>query len=157
MRTIKAVADTELGLILATADYYVQPGPLFNALTNAQEIEYWWGSDDIYHMRDWNADFRVGGDYTVNVVFADGTSRPASGRFLVIDAPFKISHTRKYEWNYPILGGRETTITYRLEPIENGTRLTVRHEGLGGCIQATLDHATGWERVLAWLEIYLIG
>jgi len=106
-------------------------------------------------MRDWIADFRVGGKYTVNVANSDGTIRPASGKFLEIDGPVKLAHTRKYLWEFPVLGMRETTITYRFEPITTGTRITVRHEGFEGCGEAALIHAAGWERVLHWLGDYL--
>jgi hypothetical protein len=97
----------------------------------------------------------VGGQYTVNVVNADGNIRPASGKFLEIDSPDKFAHTRKYLLEFPILGMRETTITYRFEPIEAGTRVTVRHEGFEGCNEAAYIHAAGWERVLQWLGDYL--
>jgi uncharacterized protein YndB with AHSA1/START domain len=151
----RAVTDTEIGMVLATADVAAPPERIFRALTEPKEIEHWWGDDDTYHMRDWIADFRVGGQYTVNVLNADGSVRPASGKFLQIDSPVKLSHTRKYLWEFPVLGRRETTITYRFEPIATGTRVTVRHEGFEGCPDAAYMHAAGWERVLVWLGDYL--
>jgi uncharacterized protein YndB with AHSA1/START domain len=155
MNNPKAVADTEIGIVLATADVTALPKRVFKALTEHKEIEHWWGDDNTYHMRDWLADFRVGGSYTVNVQNADGTIRPASGKFLEIDFPVKLVHTRKYLWEFPVLGMRETTITYRFEPIAAGTRITVRHEGFEGCSEAAYNHAAGWERVLHWLGDYL--
>ncbi len=107
-------------------------------------------------MRDWIADFRPGGTYTVNVVFADGSVRPASGRFLEINEPFKTVYTRRHDWDFPVLGRRETMITYRIEPLEGGTWLNIRHEGFEGCRDAALNHAAaGWERALGWLDGYL--
>jgi len=41
--------------------------------------------------------------------------------FAEIDAPRKLVMTRKFE-QHPLLGTRETTITYRLDPITTGTR-----------------------------------
>jgi hypothetical protein len=57
---------------------------------------------------------------------------------------------------HPLLGNREHTITYRLEPTEHGTRLTVRDEGFIGRSQAAYGNAEHWERVLAWLDAYLV-
>jgi hypothetical protein len=46
----------------------------------------------------------------------------------------------------------ETRLSYLLEPIEGGTRLTVRHEGFGAAhADSCSGHAEGWERVLSWL------
>jgi hypothetical protein len=38
-----------------------------------------------------------------------------------------------------------------LEPIEGGTRLTLRHEGFAGRVASCRGHL-GWARVLTWLE-----
>ncbi len=155
MKTPKAVADTELGLVLATADYNATSESIFKALTEAGEIEYWWGSAETYHMRNWVADLRPGGNYTVNVVLASGGVYPASGRFIEIAAPSRLSHTRRYDWDHPTIGRRETIITYRIETIDGGTRLNVRHEGFAGAPAAAIEHAGGWERVMAWLGDYV--
>ena len=79
---------------------------------------------------------------------------PASGEFIEIESPKKIVQTRKYDWDHPNLGRRVTTVTYRLEPIPNGTRITVRHEGFQGLRDAADEHASGWERFLGWLDTY---
>ena len=152
----RAVADVETGIILASLDVALPPQRVFRAFTAASEIEHWWGASDVYRMTNWVADFRVGGRYTVVVVRPDGHTYPASGTFLTIEAPHRLVHTRKYEWDHPTLGQRETTIAYRFDPIGTGTRITVRHEGFAGCDGAAYEHAEGWVRVLAWLDAYLL-
>jgi hypothetical protein len=62
--------------------------------------------------------------------------------------------TRKFE-KHPLLGTRETTITYRLDPIATGTRVTVREEGFVGRSEAAFGNAEHWERVLGWLDLYM--
>lgn len=61
--------------------------------------------------------------------------------------------TRKFE-KHPLQGARETTITYRLEPVPDGTRLTMREEGYIGRSEAAYGNAEHWERVLGWLAAY---
>jgi uncharacterized protein YndB with AHSA1/START domain len=151
----RAVADPETGLILATVDVALPPDRVFRALTLASEIEHWWGAPDVYRMTNWKADFRIGGQYSVVVARPDGSTFPASGNFLEIDAPHKLVHTRRYDWDHPALGRRETTITYRFDLIATGTRVTVRHEGFIGFVEAAYEHAEGWVRVLGWLDAYL--
>ena len=82
-------------------------------------------------------------------------ARDDLGEFLEIDAPRKIVFTRKYEWEFPQLGRRETTVTYRFDPIATGTRVTVRHDGFDGLSGPADQHAEGWERVLGWLDAYM--
>ncbi len=151
----RAVADIENGSIIAAAELVLPPDRVYSALTHAREIENWWGSADTYRMTNWKADLRVGGKYSVVVRSADGNDFPASGTFLELDAPNKIVHTRKYDWDHATLGRKETTISYHLEPIDIGTRITVKHEGFSGCNEAAYEHAAGWERVLGWLDHYI--
>jgi len=58
-------------------------------------------------------------------------------------------------WIAPWDGDHVTTVTYTLEPVENGTRLTLRHDGFGARGDSCRDHASGWERVLGWLGDFL--
>ena len=145
----RAVTDGET--VLATADIAMTPERVFRAL-NTDEVESWWGSEDTYHMTNWAADLRVGGRWSVVPRTADGSTTPASGQFLEIEGPRKIVFTRKYDWDFPVLGRRETTVTYLLEPIEMGTRVTVRQDGFNGLEEPARLHTEGWERVLGWLD-----
>jgi hypothetical protein len=47
---------------------------------------------------------------------------------------------------------RETTITYRFDPLATGTRVTVRDEGFVGRSEAAFGNAEHWECVLDGLE-----
>ena len=78
----------------------------------------------------------------------------ARGEFLEYEPPGCIVQTRRYDWDHPTLGRRETVVTYTLEPRDKGTHLTVVHEGFGGLKAAAVEHAAGWERVLGWLQGY---
>jgi len=148
----RAVTDGDT--VLATVDVAASPERVLHALTT-DEVEHWWGSADTYRMVDWAADLRVGGKWRVDVRAADGTIFPASGEFVAIDASHKIVQTRKYDWDHPLLGRRETTVTYRCDPIAADTRLTVRHDGFAGLRAPADEHAAGWERVLGLLEAYM--
>jgi uncharacterized protein YndB with AHSA1/START domain len=88
------------------------------------------------------------------VVFTDGSTNGGSGEFAEIEAPRKLVMTRRFE-KHPLQGARETTITYRLDPVEIGTRVTMREEGYIGRSEAAYGNAEHWERVLGWLKSYL--
>jgi uncharacterized protein YndB with AHSA1/START domain len=152
-RAPRAVADGGGGTIIAVAEVAGPPERVFRALTT-NEVERWWGHPDSYRQTGWAADLRVCGQWSVTVRFADGSTNGGSGEFAEIDAPRKIVMTRKFE-KHPLLGTRETTITYRLDPIATGTRVTVRDEGFVGRSEAALGNTEHWERVLGWLDLYM--
>ena len=68
-----------------------------------------------------------------------------------MDAPHKIVLTRRFGAN-PLLGERQTTVTYRFLPSPHGTRLTLKEEGFLGRPDAAHGNAENWEKVLTWLD-----
>lgn len=71
-----------------------------------------------------------------------------------MDAPHKVVITRRFAAN-PLIAERETTLTYRLEPSNYGTLVTVREDGFLGRPDAAYGNAENWEKVLGWLDGYL--
>lgn len=147
----RAITDGEI--ILATADITLSPGEIFRAL-NTRELEDWWGEEGVYRMTKWYSDLRVGGPWHVVTLLPEEQAHPAGGEFLEIDEPYKVVFTRAYEWDYPELGHKQTIVTYLAQPLSEGTRLTIRHEGFKGFTEAAEMHAEGWERVLRWLILH---
>ncbi|MER8846340.1 MULTISPECIES: SRPBCC family protein [Mesorhizobium] len=89
------------------------------------------------------ADHRVGGRWTVVVRTAGGRDLPASGEFLEIETPRRIVQTWAYGRDHPTLGRRQTRVAWLLEPIADGTRVTICHAGFGGLREAAAEHAKG--------------
>lgn len=145
-KSARAVADLTGGSILASVEIAAPPDRVFRALASA-ELTEWWGSADTYRTTKWVGELRVGGAWRTEGVSADGTAFSVGGEFLEVDPPRKLVQTWHAAWD----GGERTVITYLLDPIDGGTRLTLRHEGFGERKQSCEDHARGWERVLGWL------
>jgi uncharacterized protein YndB with AHSA1/START domain len=149
----RAVADGGGGTIIAVTEIAASPERVFKALTT-DEVERWWGHPDYYRQTNWKADLRVCGAWSVQVVSTDGSTNGGRGEFAEIDEPRKLVMTRRFE-KHPLQGSRESTITYRLEAVLNGTRLTMREEGYIGRSEAAYGNSEHWERVLGWLDIYM--
>jgi uncharacterized protein YndB with AHSA1/START domain len=141
----RAVADVSEGTILATVDIASPPERVFRALSS-KEICEWWGAEGLYRTTGWTGDVRVGGRWRASGVGADGHEFAVEGEYLEVDPPRKLAHTWKPDWD----GGKPTTVKYRLEAVDGGTRVTVRHEGFDSA-ESCAGHSTGWERVLDWL------
>jgi uncharacterized protein YndB with AHSA1/START domain len=148
-RAARAVADVTQGMLLATIDIHAAPERVFRAVAS-EELTRWWGSEDTYRTTTWTGDVRVGGAWRTEGVGRDGKPFAVEGEFLVVDPPHRLVQTWRYDWDP---SGSVTTITWRFDTIEDGTRITVRHEGFGGAHAACADHAEGWERVLDWLSL----
>ncbi len=146
----RAVADVASGMLLAAVEIKAAPERVFRALSS-EEIVRWWGSADTYRTTRWTGELRVGGAWRAEGVGADGKPFSVGGEFVEIDPPRKLVQTWRADWD----GGHTTTITYRLQPIAGGTRVTVRHEGFGDRVESCAGHAAGWERVLTWLAAHL--
>jgi uncharacterized protein YndB with AHSA1/START domain len=69
------------------------------------------------------------------------------GRFVHLDRPGRIEHT----WMSEATGGVETTVTLTLEPVDGGTRLTLRHTDVPDN-ELGRQHAEGWGFVLGAIE-----
>jgi uncharacterized protein YndB with AHSA1/START domain len=79
------------------------------------------GGTGVYTTESWKADVRTGGDWSLVTRLPDGTARPASGHFILVDAPAKVVQSRRYDWDHPTLGRRVTKVTTLLAS-PSGTR-----------------------------------
>jgi len=120
----RAVADVIDGLIVASVEIERTPDRVFQALTT-REIVDWWVNPGVFDTREWSGDVRVGGRWRASGV-ARGAPYALEGEFLEVDPPRKLVQT----WHRLGTPGAPSTLTYLLEPIVGGTRLTVRHAGI---------------------------
>jgi uncharacterized protein YndB with AHSA1/START domain len=120
----RAVADIVGGQVVATVDIAAPPERVFQALAS-REIVDWWVNPGIFDTREWSGDVRVGGRWRATGI---GRGKPYAleGEFLEIDPPRKLVHT----WQGVGAPGAPSTVTYVLEPVDGGTRLTLRHAGI---------------------------
>lgn len=146
----RAIADLSEGTILATVDIAVPADRVFRALTT-DEVTRWWGSEETYRTTEWQAEVRVGGRWRASGRGADGRPFAVEGEYLEVDPPRKLVQTWKADWD----GKQVTTLTYRLEAIAGGTRLTLRHDGFAGRPESCRGHGDGWEMVLGFLQRHL--
>jgi len=95
-------------------------------LRSTNEVERWGGHPDFYRQTGWTGDLRDCSQCSFNVLFKDGSTNSGSGDFAEIEPPRKLVMTRRFE-KHPLLGTRETTITYRLDAIRTVIRLLDLH------------------------------
>ena len=133
----RAVADLAEGLILATVEIGAPPERVFGALAS-EEIVDWWVQPGVLDTREWAGDLRVGGHWRASGTF-EGEPWVLEGEFLEVDRPHHLMHTFGVgtPWG-------PTTVTYRLEGIDGGTRVTFRQAGFTSREQCA-GFQLGWE------------
>ena len=120
----RAVADLVDGCVVASVELATEPERVFRALASAEVID-WWVNSGVFDTQEWTGDVRVGGQWRAAGI-ARGAPYALEGKFLEVDPPRKLVQT----WHVAGAPGTPSTVTYLLEPISGGTRLTVRHAGI---------------------------
>lgn len=150
MKKARALADVSKGTIVATVEIAAPPERVFRALTDPDELPKWWGEDGVYHTKRHEADLREGGKFKSSGVNAGGAEFSVEGEYLEVTPPKQLKYTWNPSWSPST---RNTVVTYQIEEIDGGTRVTVRHEGFTDETSCK-GHADGWERVLNWMSAY---
>src|SRR5258708_34366282 len=117
----RAVADLVDGCIVASVELATTPERVFLALASPEIID-WWVNPGVFDTREWSADVRVGGQWRASGI-ARGHPYALEGEFLEVDPPRKLVQT----WHMAGAPGTPSTVTYVLQPVTGGTRLTVHH------------------------------
>jgi uncharacterized protein YndB with AHSA1/START domain len=134
----RAVVDLAEGSVLASVEIAAPPERVFRALIS-NEIVNWWVRAGVFNTTEWTGYVREGGRWRAAGV-ARGRPYALEGEFLEIDPPRKLVHT----WHGVGAPGAPTTVTYRLEHLGGGTRITLRHEGFTS-LEACANTCMGWE------------
>lgn len=141
----RAVADLAEGTILATVEIAAPPERVFRSLAG-EEIVGWWMRPGVFDTRTWTGEVRVGGRWRATGV-ARGQPYTLEGEFLAVDPPRKLVHT----WHPAGMAAAASTVTYLLEAIPGGTRLTLRHTGISSR-DTCMNNCLGWESSLEKLS-----
>jgi uncharacterized protein YndB with AHSA1/START domain len=120
----RAVAEVLDGRIVASVDIAAPPERVFRALTSREIID-WWVNPEVFDTREWSGDVQTGGRRRSSGVVMGGPYT-LEGEYLEVDPPRKLVHT----WRRVGASGAPSTVMYLLEPIAEGTRLTVHHTGV---------------------------
>ena len=147
-KDVQAVADVPNGLVLLTVEIAAAPDRVFKALTDSDDVLRWWSTPGGFRVTEWESETRVGGKWRCAGVGPDGKTRHVHGEYTLVEPPHKLVLSWNPDWDQPYT----TQVTYSLEAIEGGTRVTLRHEGFADRAEVCRNHTAGWTRVLSLLE-----
>jgi uncharacterized protein YndB with AHSA1/START domain len=134
----RAVADLARGLVLSTVEVAAPPERVYRALASSEVVD-WWVRPGFFDTREWTGDVRAGGGWRAAGV-GRGGPYVLEGEFVEVDPPRTLVHT----WRLGGVPAPPTTVTCLLEPVEGGTRITLRQDGFTSP-DVCAATAAGWE------------
>ncbi len=124
----------------ATVEVAATPERVFRALAS-REVTDWWVRPGVFDTREWTGDVRAGGAWRASGMGKRGPY-DLEGEFIEVDPPRGLVHT----WHLVGTPGT-TTVSYLLEPLGEGTRVTLRHSGFTSS-EVCAATGIGWETSL---------
>ena len=124
---------------------------VFEALTTADGVGSWWGTDDLPVILA-EVDARVGGAFRIRFPTLDGQEHEAYGEYLELAPPNRL--VMSWRWVHggvPGELGRTSRIEIELRPVDGGVQLTVTHADLENEASGII-HESGWTDSLARLS-----
>ena len=125
-----------------------RPDRVFEAWTNASELQKWWGTKEIACIGA-EIDLRIGGRYRIGNKLPDGTVLWITGEFEEIERPRRLVFT----WNTEPETKAAERVTVQFEARGSATEVIVTHERIPD--PATRErHEYGWRGCLEGLARY---
>ena len=125
------------------------PAKVWAAITQPELMIQWWGPDAGPTLSV-VADVRPGGRFSVLFRLLTGEEHNPTGIYREVVSERKLVFT----WDLPRVQEPESLVTFRLEPFDSGTELTLIHEHLPDQ-EARMSHERGWSGLLDKLYPFL--
>lgn len=162
MATVATSPDQDS--IIAEIFIAAPPERVFQALTDPQQLQLWWGQKGLYRITESQSDLRPGGKWWSVGAGADGRAFRVDGEYLEVDPPRRLVQTWIASWGKPVT----TVVRWELEPrdvhglqhsgprkVGTGTLVKMRHEGFAGQPEEAKGHYQGWIHVLGWMQAFV--
>ncbi|NTF46145.1 SRPBCC domain-containing protein [Rhizobium rhizogenes] len=125
------------------------PAKVWAAITDPELMMQWWGPDAGPTLSV-VADVRPGGRFSVVFRLLNGDEHNPTGIYQDV-VPEKLL---VFTWDLPGTSDPKSLVTFRLEPYDAGTVLTLTHEHLPD-EEARTSHESGWIGLLDKLPVFL--
>lgn len=123
---------------------------VFRAWTEAAELARWFSPSPNSTIVA-SVDFRIGGEYRIEIHHQDGTVYTVIGSYQEIQAPHKVAFSWRWEHDPNAV---ESRVEVELRRLGESTELTLSHSNLPTEIERE-KHSHGWKGCLDRLETYV--
>ena len=126
------------------------PEKVYEAWTKPEQMTHWWGVAGGPKPPVAETDLRVGGRFKVQFWDPKNEHHSVSGVYREVVPNRKLA----FSWAWQSTPERESLVTIELNPVTEGTMLTLTHEQFFD-EKARDDHGHGWNVALDRLETFL--
>jgi len=126
------------------------PEKVYEAWTRPEQMTHWWGVAGGPKPPIAETDLRVGGRFRVQFWDPKNEHHSVSGIYREVVPNRKLA----FSWAWQSTPERESLVTIELNPVTEGTMLTLTHEQFFD-EKARDDHGRGWNIALDRLETFL--
>ena len=132
------------GAIALEVKINAPPERVFRALTSAEELPNF-----LPEFKQVTFEARLGGEYEFRGTGDDGSTFSTRGKITEFDPPRRLAFTWRWqEWEFP-----ETTVSYTLEAVEGGTKVSFLHSGFPTELEESRgEHESHWKEDLELLR-----
>jgi uncharacterized protein YndB with AHSA1/START domain len=123
------------------------PEKVYEAWTRPEQMTQWWGVTGNPRSPIAETDLRVGGRFRVQFWGPTDEHNSVSGTYREVVPNRKLC----FSWAWQSTPERESLVTIELNPVNDGTMLTLTHEQFFN-EKARDDHSRGWNATLDRLE-----
>ena len=152
-----ALVTPDQDTIVSEIQIAAPAGRIFQALTDASELQQWFGSAEC-PVKFWKMDARAGGHYSYkteagSVVVNNVREFECHGDILECDPPRLLVYTWIANWHDD--KSATTVVRWELTPKQGGTHVKVTHSGLAHLPVARKDYGGGWPGVVEMLKKFV--
>jgi uncharacterized protein YndB with AHSA1/START domain len=141
--------------IVAEIQISASPERIFHAISDANELQRWFGGSAECPVKTWKIEARVGGRYSYSTkksaTVVNGVSEfECHGEILEFDPPRVLAYSWIANWHDDLKS--RTVVRWELTSVQGGTHVRVTHSGLAALPIARKDYAGGWPGVVEQLK-----
>lgn len=147
----------DLDAIVSEIDVSAPQERVFRALTNAGELQRWFGSPEC-PVKFWKMEARLGGRYSYetekgSIAVNDVNQFECHGQIVEFDPPRVLAYTWVGNWHDDPKSS--TVVRWELTRKGSGTHVKVTHSGLANLPVARKDYSGGWPGVVEMLKKFV--
>jgi uncharacterized protein YndB with AHSA1/START domain len=141
-KKIKRINMSDVILVIKKT-FMAAPEKVYEAWTNPKKIVAWFGPEGFTNTIH-TFEVKEGGKYRITMKAPDNSEHTVYGIFKKLNPPNGLSMTWRWEGTEDVAGmSGETLVTVAMEPISDGTEMTLTHTGFIDD-EAKQNHEEGW-------------